>query len=430
MNIWLRRIFFIFTIIVFFIIAPLLLFYSMGWRYNFETKQLEKVGVITIQTEPRSASVVFNDKLLNKKTPLTIKNLLSDEYNLSIYKDGYYQWSKDVKVNQSETTPVPLIYLLKAQSSLKPIIQQPLKIITQSPDRKKIAVSRNNSVEITELDNFKTIHTNLVDNEVLDFFWSLNSDKIICSLENGSFTLIDTNSATNVLTLFELFNVQPSAIQWSQDENDIIYASANNSDFYRLNTFQKTATLLFSNKNIIFTTNELFFDQRGDTLVALNNDGKQINSLNLKKNAELSFLTTLDGYLPIIDNNNEIAYFYNIDDNDFEKLSETVKNIYWNKGENKLLFHNNHEIWSWDHDKDEKELIIRTSETITDAVWMAKSSYVIYSQKDNGLKIIEATGSQKNNYDINLENITELFQDNGSIKIYVFSNQLLYELEF
>jgi hypothetical protein len=402
----------------------------MGWRYNFEAKKLEKVGVITIQTEPQGASVLLNNKLLNKKTPLIIKNLLSDEYHLSIYKDGYYQWSKDVSVDQSQTTHVPLIYLLKTQSSPRPIIQQALKIITESPDRKKIAVYEENTIKIIELGNLERVSENLVNTKIQKFLWSSGSDKIICSSENGGFTLIDPDSATNTITLFELFNIQPSNIQWSQEENDIIYASTNNNDFYRLNTFQKTATLFFNNKNIIFTVRDLFFDQQEKTLITLNNDGKQINSLKLAENAEINFLPTFDGYLPIIDKNNQIAYFYNINDNDFEQLTETVQNIYWNEGEKKLLFYNNHEIWSWDHEKKEKELIIRTSETITNAVWLANSSYVIYSQKSNGLKIIESAGLQKNSYDINLENTTDLFADYSSSNIYLLSNQLLYELKF
>jgi len=402
----------------------------MGWRYNFETKKLEKVGVITIQTEPRGASVVLNNKLLSKKTPLTIKNLLSDEYHLSIYKDGYYQWLKDVSVDQSQTTHVSLIYLLKTQSSLHPIIPQALKIIAQSPDRKKIAVYEENTVKIIELGNFEPVSENLMNTKIQKLSWSSGSDKIICSLENGGFTLIDPNSAEDAITLFELFNIKPSNIQWSQEEDDVIYASTNNKGFYRLNTFQKTATLFFNNKNIIFTVRDLFFDQQGETLITLNNDGKQINSLKLAENAEINFLPTFDGYLPIIDKNNQIAYFYDMNGNNFEQLGETVQNIYWNEGEKKLLFYNNHEIWSWDHEKKEKELIIRTSETITNAVWLANSSYVIYSQKSNGLKIIESAGLQKNSYNINLENTTDLFSDHSSFNIYVFSDQLLYELNF
>ena len=43
-------------------IAPLLILYSLGYRYDFVKGSLEKIGVLFIKSYPKSANIFLNNK--------------------------------------------------------------------------------------------------------------------------------------------------------------------------------------------------------------------------------------------------------------------------------------------------------------------------------------------------------------------------------
>ena len=65
MNIFWRRITYSIFFTIFFISSPLLILYSLGYRYNFTTNNIEKNGAFYIKSYPRNANI-YIDNVLNK----------------------------------------------------------------------------------------------------------------------------------------------------------------------------------------------------------------------------------------------------------------------------------------------------------------------------------------------------------------------------
>lgn len=100
-------------IVLFFIISPLVLLYTAGYRYDLKTHQLQETGVISIDIEPRDATVMLNNVAINKRMPLRLANRAPGRYMLTISKPGYHTLQKDIDVGSKQTTYIRNVPLFK-----------------------------------------------------------------------------------------------------------------------------------------------------------------------------------------------------------------------------------------------------------------------------------------------------------------------------
>lgn len=112
----LRQLILILLIMSFFIISPLVIFYTAGYRYDFATHQIKQTGVISIDVEPRDVHVRLNDVAISKRIPIRLPNRAPGTYHLSITRDGYQPWERDITVESNKTTYIRGISLFKEQA--------------------------------------------------------------------------------------------------------------------------------------------------------------------------------------------------------------------------------------------------------------------------------------------------------------------------
>lgn len=427
MNIWARRTYFIITILVFILVAILLVFYASGWRYNSSTNKFGLVGAITVDSEPNNAIVYLNDTKLKKNTPTSSNTIIEDNYYLKICKDGYFDWEEHVTIEQSKTTRIPTVQLLKKQGKLKPLLSyNKINNFKFSPNKNKIVISSPNQIEITDLNSKVSQFKKNITQEIKDISWNKNSNKIIYYSTIDGYRVINLQANEEIL-ITSLFDKDIDKIYWSTDEEDIIYVSSNNI-LYRINIFQNTVTEILSDKNIIYNIDEKYFNLQNNKLQVINKDKKELITINVSNDSELVFLNQYDNFLPVLNKTNNKAYFYNLSDDVFEEIDETVENIEWTN--NKLLFSNKHEIWSWDKNESIKEIILRTSDNITQADWLLNEYYTLYTTNNKDLNIIQSVGTQKNSYSIELINITNIVSKYSDNIVYIVADNDIYKLEF
>jgi len=99
-----RRVIFALFATTFFVGAPLIVFYTAGYRVNLTTWRVQQTGVIALSSLPKGANVSMNGETLDTKTPYVIQRLSPGKYTLSLQKDGYKPWSQIVTVGSGETT--------------------------------------------------------------------------------------------------------------------------------------------------------------------------------------------------------------------------------------------------------------------------------------------------------------------------------------
>lgn len=143
----------ILLIISFFIISPIIILYTAGYRYDFANHSLKQTGVISIDAEPNDAQVFLNQVQIKKKLPIRLTNRAPGTYTISIKKPGYKDWRKDITVESKQTAYIKNVTLFKEALPV-PIFENskdPLSAAYLSRDANYIMISVLQEYNIYEI---------------------------------------------------------------------------------------------------------------------------------------------------------------------------------------------------------------------------------------------------------------------------------------
>ena len=80
--------------VLFFIITPYILLYSLGYRVDFENRKIVTTGGIYVRVLPQGADVIIDSKISNKtglfSNSVFVQDLLPKQHMVLIKKDGYH----------------------------------------------------------------------------------------------------------------------------------------------------------------------------------------------------------------------------------------------------------------------------------------------------------------------------------------------------
>ncbi len=217
-------------IIAFIILAPLIVLFTTGTRYDFKTHRFLKTGVLVAQTSPKGAQIYLNGKYYGT-TPKQIRFLSPGSYAIKISKPGYFDWQKRLEVNTQ--------YVTYANLNLKSLI-----LFFSSPQKTPISddvlnffAGNNRLVYLTSNEiNIAGINSpNSVTQVPLPAnFTSSMRPKIIPSPDENYFVISDgseyllldaqKNTAVNISSLLSGTLAEKGALQFSS--SDALYALA------------------------------------------------------------------------------------------------------------------------------------------------------------------------------------------------------------
>ncbi|MBI3443000.1 MAG: PEGA domain-containing protein [Candidatus Sungbacteria bacterium] len=148
MTLQTRRILFFLLLVVFVILAPLMVIYSLGLTIDFNKKTFVETGSIFIKSKTPQTSVFLNGALVKQTSFFSGSALLTGvapgTYVLRIEKDGYQPWSRIIAVLPALVTELRNTLLVQdridiATSSLLELGM--LKDATSSPLRTQLTLS-------------------------------------------------------------------------------------------------------------------------------------------------------------------------------------------------------------------------------------------------------------------------------------------------
>ena len=102
--------------LLFFLVAPTLVFYSLGYQFDVQSKKFLKTGAISIRTFPKGAAVSLNNEKLTDATPCTLRELLPRQYNLILEKEGFYPYQIPVDVKQAAVSDINVVLVPKMEN--------------------------------------------------------------------------------------------------------------------------------------------------------------------------------------------------------------------------------------------------------------------------------------------------------------------------
>lgn len=452
MNLLCRRILYITFIIAFLILAPLLLMYANGYRYDFKQGAIIKTGVLILESKPQQVNVYINNELKYTKTPINGANLTPGLYDIKVAKNGYYPWEKKLKIESNFTTFAQDVLLFKKSDPIK-IINGNFNDFTISNDSAKIITlwQDETTAEIWEYklneQNSKLLLRNSLNNSEIKLGeWSKNNKNLIFNnydktkQKNNYFimefneTFWQTKDEVNIIKLDELISEQIINIKWDGSQDNIIYANTKNS-LYKINLTDRAAKKISNDpiSDFIIYDKILYFNTELSCLIEI--DKNQINAQNSIKNdciyhltqeKDYQLISSPRGLITLLSENSKNSLV--IDLNNKNKIFQAkTENIKWDSASNKMLYYNDIEIetFSPSHQSPYKnEIIGRYSKEIKKVLWHPSHHHLIILFNDN-LKITELDARDKRNA-VGLNSFTDLkniYVDEDGENVYVAGNK-------
>ncbi len=112
-----RFIILIICVLAFFIFTPILVAYSIGYRFDFEKMRITSTGGIYVRTYPAPEQVIIDSKIIEKpgifSSATFTQSLLPANHTILAQKAGYYDYFKTIPVLEKEVTKLENIILFK-----------------------------------------------------------------------------------------------------------------------------------------------------------------------------------------------------------------------------------------------------------------------------------------------------------------------------
>lgn len=432
-------------VILFFIFAFFVTFYSLGYQYNLKKNKFEKTGNLILTYRPREANVFINNELKLSTSILDnfvrLTRLLPGEYKIKISRAGYLDWQKKITVNPELTTSIQNIKLFR--DKILPLkISSKIIFLKETNEKNKILLVKKedgfNSLNLLNISNDQEIKLATTTSNIIDLNFSPDNKKMLSAEKNN----LAKGREAIVFYLYSLENFSKKniilpqdilwqKIKWDKENNDILYYSQKNKIYQLdlLNNYNKVILELgpiqTQIKDFIIKGNEIYLiinSDNSDYLTKLNkNDLKQIpQNKFLLDSKDYQFLNSPDLITLIDKNRNELAVF----DNNLKKLlNDNAKDAAWaiESDDEKLLYYNDFEIIVYSLKEDKKKFIIRLSEPINKAIWFPDQQHLIFAL-DKVIKISELDLQDNNLTNYPLEyGATDLFINDKGNKLYFSS---------
>ncbi len=217
--------------------------YGMGYRFSLNkgNPAVSGTGLLVATSVPDGAQVFINDHLTTA-TDNTI-NLEPGEYNIRIFKDGYFPWQKKITIKKEVVTKADAL-LLPAAPKLESITNTGVLNAVIDPTKTKLA--------------YTVASQSALKNGIYVLDMTLRP---ILTLQSAS-----TQIATDTVTSFS-----KSTLKWSPDSKQLLASFGNPS----LADYLLSASVLNSNPQdvteTLLTVNSAWQRLRDEKKVALNN---------------------------------------------------------------------------------------------------------------------------------------------------------------
>ena len=373
-----RLIILIVCVACFFIIAPLLVFYSMGYRFDFKKIKVTETGGIYVRSFPAADEIIIDGGIKEKpgifSNSIFVQSLMPYEHSVLVKKNGYYDYSKTISVVEEQVTKLENILLFKTN-----------------------------------------IQFEIAKNTTISPF--INHDKFIIKNNNLYYSTDKQNSS--LTTLQKATPIIKKLVTFTQQNNSIIWLGTNGL-LYKSDSSNLTTT------QVTMTSTPIKIDKT--------------SSYKIINNGEVTFLIAGNNLLKLNSKTNDLDIFYNgIKD---AMISSDGKNIIFHNENNiyiSLLADITNKKISIYKSPTSAEASAGKSDKITDCLWM-NDSYIIFTT-GNKIIISEIDYRGKINYTtlpetiiisptetISLKN-PQIFFNSQDSKLYILNDKILLSSE-
>jgi len=420
MNKTLSRFTYITFIILFLVIAPLLIFYALGYRYNWTNRNIEKNGALYVKSYPRNADIFIDNKKIKQKTPTQFVEISSGKYDVAVQKDQYVTWTKKLEIRSGETTFAEDIVLFLAERKKTELSGGGSKWIINKQKSQYGFLDTENNLTITDIEQEKTFVVFKFDKQYQLIDWSPDNQEILLQL-NNIYYLFNLNQK-NIKPL-KINNVDK--IIWDNNDQGLIWYQKNNKIFRHYISLANGVDEALDMETIFSD-----FDLAGDYILALTQDNKNYQFQKIRKNS-LEIIDSISninqGQIKAWQADEELSifslgasFYVKKKDNNPVVIPHTIADIH----DDRILYTNGYETSLYNFKEEWSTLIDRSTKIVTDILWHPNGSYFLSESNDQTV-ITEIDGRDQRNTIAILENPLKklyLFNKKGD-KLFILNNE-------
>lgn len=209
--------------------ASLAIFFAKGYTFSPKEKRIVGTGIISISSEPDSASV-YLDGHLTTATNTTIPSLTPKTYQVKIIKEGFIPWEKSVEVREGlvsevKTTlfpAIPTIYPLTFTGVANPVLSSDgSKLAYLVTSGKKAGVwvwgmGKNQQLSFARNSEPRQIASSAtLDFSKADLRWSPDSKQVLATLTDATYLLDSDRLNTEPRDITAI--LEPTLKSWDED---------------------------------------------------------------------------------------------------------------------------------------------------------------------------------------------------------------------
>jgi len=432
MTIRTRKIIFYLLCLVFIVAGGVTIFYSNGWRFDFETLSINRLGALYFEVTPQDALITIDKTSIELssgilKSGTLVANIFPKEYSVKITREGYQSWAKELYVKPSLVTLVSPVLLLPEKLELGIALAKNVQKFWVGP--KYTALLKTNGY--LEINSARVIGNELI-------AWSKDGFNAITKSDSSYFAtdLSAKNAAVNLSLIFKKIQKTNGygtiqKIDFSPINKKYFIVLTDNG-LYFLDAEKTVINLIDNQATDFFISNEkIFFIKKGGIYTFMV-PGETINEvISYSGDIKNLIISSLDYYLGIMETDGQLSVFDNRSRIIKQISDNTVSAAFSPDGKRIAFITGNNEVVKYPLEQTAKyteEQIARFNlgSVEKNIIWHKNSGY-IYLKYPGSLYLLEMSDLPPINMQI-LDSDTSEFQYNEKENsIYMLKNGSLYK---
>lgn len=440
MTLQTRRIAYFGFIGAFLIIAPAVVLYTAGFRFNLARVRMERTGSLVVETEVRGATVIVNG-LYQGTTPFDISNLPPGMYLVEVNRPGYFSWQRRVAVVGNRTTFIKYLRLFRRiephialNGTFRWVQYAPSSrrmILLNTPENQKPELVWWNST--SETSPPQTIPFD--DATATPQGFSPDSSWLLIQGNNPHRRTTFTVAHTRRPDITRISDITPLAlrsISWSTEPGSTLFGRSFDSvvridvDTQKVSVANNTGALDYSTDG---TLAYLILMREGKTLLQRENriTGELTGTILLPAARQYRFLSIAPGLLTIAAEDGAWGITV-IRTSAFDQPNELVRQVIfqgngtairWAPDGRRFAILNGNELNVYDAATQKRLLTVRRTQKIMQAAWAGEMPFLIYAT-ENELIATEISEVPPNHYQLaEFEFITDFAVTTDAKKAFI-----------
>lgn len=381
---WRTILFSVFTL-GFLISAPLVVFYTAGYRYQFGSMRVVKAGVLSVTSTPKGVNISLDGIVSEKKTPAVIDNVYPGEIKIHLEKTDYTSWTKTLPVVSGQSTFIPNALLFLTGSPVQVIDQTAVEYVAvQSSSRFAYLVNNKGVLEVWIKDESLT-----QTKPILTQPFHTKSTYTLSWSQDGGYLLLTEKAVKKIQTLVRAHD----GIRIPLPTNTLTEAWWNTDSghalFYKTGTevhaFGIDADISFPKKitadDAVLRQGKILVVQSGQqSVVSALNEGGIATILAYLPHGVYQFAHAPSPFILLQDVSRGHLVLIDPTQKNSMLLNEEAQYFEWSPKEDRLIFSNGFDVNLFTIQSGQIETLTRFSEPLTDLAWYPLGDEILYSK--------------------------------------------------